>query len=145
MSGIKFGLAFCEASGKCLVRWSGTGPVMIELARKNAAAIGAGHSFILFLGDGFFPSVGAQVDTMPLFDVERRAAAEAGRDPAHIEMIADCPDLLPSSTIEPKAAIEERARRGISRIVLPVGPFMPNLEESLARFGDRVIRPFADA
>jgi adenosine/AMP kinase len=53
--GIKFGLAFCEASGKCLVRWSGTDPAMIELAKKNATAIAAGHSFIVFLGDGFFP------------------------------------------------------------------------------------------
>src|ERR1700740_990084 len=52
--GIKFGLAFCEASGKCLVRWSGTDPAMIELAKKNAVAIGAGHSFILFLGEGFY-------------------------------------------------------------------------------------------
>lgn len=53
--GIKFGLAFCESSGKCLVRWTGTDPAMIELARKNALAIGAGHSFILFLGEGFYP------------------------------------------------------------------------------------------
>ncbi|MHC1727736.1 MAG: adenosine-specific kinase [Syntrophobacteraceae bacterium] len=53
--GIKFGLAFCEASGKCLVRWSGTDPDMLELARKNALAISAGHSFIIFLGPGFFP------------------------------------------------------------------------------------------
>jgi uncharacterized protein len=53
--GIKFGLAFCEASGKCLIRWSGTDEPMIELATKNALAIGAGHSFILFLGDGFYP------------------------------------------------------------------------------------------
>jgi adenosine/AMP kinase len=53
--GIKFGLAFCEASGKCLVRWSGTDPVLIDLARKNATAIGAGHSFLLFLGEGFYP------------------------------------------------------------------------------------------
>ena len=53
--GIKFGMAFCEASGKCLVRWSGTDPDMIELARKNAQSIGAGHSFIIFLGPGFFP------------------------------------------------------------------------------------------
>jgi adenosine/AMP kinase len=53
--GIKFGLAFCEASGKCLVRWSGTDPEMIELANKNAAVIAAGHSFIIFLGQGFFP------------------------------------------------------------------------------------------
>ena len=53
--GIKFGLAFCEASGKCLVRWTGSDPALIELAQQNAMAISAGHSFILFLGDGFFP------------------------------------------------------------------------------------------
>jgi len=53
--GIKFGLAFCEASGKCLVRWSGTDPAMIELAQKNAQAIAAGHTFIIFLGEGFYP------------------------------------------------------------------------------------------
>src|SRR5512140_2652724 len=53
--GIKFGVAFSEASGKCLVRWSGTDEAMIELARKNILAIGAGHSFIVFLGDGFYP------------------------------------------------------------------------------------------
>lgn len=53
--GIKFGLAFCEASGMCLIRWSGTDDAMIELAKKNAAALGAGHSFILFLGQGYFP------------------------------------------------------------------------------------------
>ncbi len=53
--GIQFGLAFCEASGKCLIRWTGTDDAMIELAKQNAQAIGAGHSFILFLGDGFFP------------------------------------------------------------------------------------------
>jgi adenosine/AMP kinase len=53
--GIKFGAAFCEASGKCLVRWTGTDEAMIELARQNALAIGAGHSFIIFLGEGFYP------------------------------------------------------------------------------------------
>ena len=53
--GIKFGLAFCEASGECLVRFTGTDADMIALAQKNAMAIGAGHSFILFLADGFFP------------------------------------------------------------------------------------------
>jgi uncharacterized protein len=53
--GIKFGLAFCEASDKCLVRWSGTDESMIEMAKKNALAIGAGHSFILFLGEGYYP------------------------------------------------------------------------------------------
>lgn len=53
--GIRFGLAFCEASGEHLVRWSGTDTAMIELAQKNAQAIAAGHSFIIFLGDGFYP------------------------------------------------------------------------------------------
>ncbi len=53
--GIKFGVAFCEASGKCLVRWSGTDESMSDLARRNAQAIGAGHSFIIFLGEGFYP------------------------------------------------------------------------------------------
>jgi adenosine/AMP kinase len=53
--GIKFGLAFCEASGACLVRWSGTDRGLEELARSNALALGAGHSFIVFLGDGFYP------------------------------------------------------------------------------------------
>lgn len=53
--GIKFGLAFSEASGKCLVRWTGNDPVLIQLAQQNAMAISAGHIFILFLGEGFFP------------------------------------------------------------------------------------------
>jgi uncharacterized protein len=53
--GIRFGLAFCEASGKCLVRWSGTDPALAELARRNALSLAAGHSFIVFLGEGFYP------------------------------------------------------------------------------------------
>lgn len=53
--GIKFGLAFCEASGMCLVRWSGTDEAMVDLAKKNALAIGAGHCFIIFLNEGFYP------------------------------------------------------------------------------------------
>ncbi|MBU2610087.1 MAG: adenosine-specific kinase [Chloroflexi bacterium] len=53
--GIKFGLAFCEASGECLIRWTGTDQAMIDLAKRNAQAIGAGHAFILFLAEGFYP------------------------------------------------------------------------------------------
>lgn len=64
--GIKFGLAFCEASGKCLIRWSGTDEAMIELAKRNAMALRAGHSFIIFLGDGFFPvNVLNQIKAVP--------------------------------------------------------------------------------
>lgn len=53
--GIKFGLAFCEASGDCLIRWTGTDQEMIAFAIKNAQNIAAGHSFILFLQEGFYP------------------------------------------------------------------------------------------
>jgi adenosine/AMP kinase len=53
--GIRFGLAFCEASGQCLIRWSGTDDDMINLAKANASAIASGHTFIVFLGEGFFP------------------------------------------------------------------------------------------
>lgn len=53
--GVRFGLAFCEASGACLVRWSGTDQAMIELAQRSAMAVAAGHSFIVFLAEGFYP------------------------------------------------------------------------------------------
>ncbi|MFZ5573424.1 MAG: adenosine-specific kinase [Thermodesulfobacteriota bacterium] len=49
----KFGLAFCEASDKCLVRHTGTDEGLTELARQNALALSAGHSFILFMKDIF--------------------------------------------------------------------------------------------
>jgi len=51
--GIKFGIAFCEASGDCLIRCSGNDEELIELARNNAVTIGAGHSFIIFMRDAF--------------------------------------------------------------------------------------------
>ncbi len=53
--GIKFGLAFCEASGPALVRASGTDDELVKLAKRNALALSAGHSFIIFLGEGFYP------------------------------------------------------------------------------------------
>jgi adenosine/AMP kinase len=53
--GIRFGLAFCEASGARLVRVSGTDEDMQMLAATNALAIGAGHSFVLMLAEGFYP------------------------------------------------------------------------------------------
>jgi len=63
--GIRFGAAFCEASGPCLVRWSGTDEQCIELAKKNAQAIGAGHSFIIFLGNVFPINVLKAVQNAP--------------------------------------------------------------------------------
>ncbi len=51
--GIKFGLAFCEASGPRLVRHSGTDPELETLAIENALQIGAGHSFIILLRNAY--------------------------------------------------------------------------------------------
>jgi hypothetical protein len=50
---MKFGLAFCESSGAALVRYSGNDPRLIELAKKNALNLSAGHSFIIFIEGGF--------------------------------------------------------------------------------------------
>jgi len=47
--GIQFGLAFCESSGACLVRWIGTDDEMTELAKRNAYTLSTGHAFIIFL------------------------------------------------------------------------------------------------
>ena len=51
--GIKFGMAFCESSGACLIRSSGTDEGLKKLAEKNALAVGAGHSFIIIMKDSY--------------------------------------------------------------------------------------------
>ena len=63
--GAKFGLAFCEASGPCLVRYSGTDADLIELAKKNAYNLSAGHCFILFMRDMFPVNVLNTVKNVP--------------------------------------------------------------------------------
>jgi hypothetical protein len=52
-SNIKFGLAFCESSGPALVRFVGNDQNLIEIAKKNAMKISAGHTFIVFMENGF--------------------------------------------------------------------------------------------
>jgi adenosine/AMP kinase len=51
--GIKFGLAFCEASGKCLIRSDGNDNEIKKAAEVNALALGAGHSFIIFMKNAY--------------------------------------------------------------------------------------------
>ena len=51
--GMRFGIAFCEASGPCLVRRSGNDDELVDVAVRNAQAIGAGHVFVIALRDGF--------------------------------------------------------------------------------------------
>ena len=112
-------------------------PIVIG-GHSEAAAKRAGR-----LGDGFFPSIGSQVDTLPLFDLVRRTAQATGRDPMAIEMMAGCPDALPKSGKDPKAAVEARRKQGIDRIILPVHAFLPDLEAGLGHFGATVIRAFS--
>jgi uncharacterized protein len=50
---MKFGLGFCESSGKALVRWIGNDDKLIEMAKKNAISLSCGHCFILFMETGF--------------------------------------------------------------------------------------------
>jgi probable F420-dependent oxidoreductase len=114
-------------------------PIVVG-GHSEAAARRAGR-----LGDGFFPSIGAQVDTMPLLDVVRRSAEQAGRDPGMVELILGCPGALPNSGPDPRAAVEERIALGAGRLALPVTAFMPDLETTLARFGEEIIKPYANA
>lgn len=51
--GIRFGIAFCEASGPCLVRFSGNDDELVRLARANAMLLATGHAFIILMEDGF--------------------------------------------------------------------------------------------
>jgi adenosine/AMP kinase len=62
---LKFGVAFCEASGPRLVRRSGNDQELVDLAVRNALAIAAGHSFLVFLRDGFPVNVLNAVKLVP--------------------------------------------------------------------------------
>jgi uncharacterized protein len=63
--GIRFGLAFCESSGPCLIRYSGTEPELTELAKDNALNLSAGHSFIVFLRNSYPVNVLNAVKNVP--------------------------------------------------------------------------------
>lgn len=63
--GAKFGLAFCEASDKCLIRYSGTDDECLELAKKNAEALSCGHCFIIFMKDMFPINITNVIQNVP--------------------------------------------------------------------------------
>ena len=62
---LRFGLAFCEASGDCLVRRSGNDKALVEEATDNALRIGAGHSFLVLLRGGFAVNVLDRIKAVP--------------------------------------------------------------------------------
>jgi adenosine/AMP kinase len=63
--GIKFGVAFCEASGPCLVRASGNDSELTKLAQDNAYALSAGHTFVIVLRDAFPVNVLGTIKQVP--------------------------------------------------------------------------------
>jgi len=62
---MKFGVAFCESSGPALVRFSGNDPRLIELAKKNALSLAAGHCFIIFIENGYPVNILNAVKNVP--------------------------------------------------------------------------------
>ena len=62
---VKFGLAFCESSGPCLVRYEGNDPELKELASKTAYQLSAGHTFIIFMRNAFPINVLDKVKSVP--------------------------------------------------------------------------------
>ncbi len=62
---MKFGIAFCEASGPCLVRMEGNDDDLIQIAAKNAMNIGAGHSFIVLMKNGYPINVLNRIKMIP--------------------------------------------------------------------------------
>lgn len=62
---MKFGIAFCESSGPALVRFSGNDERLTEIARKNAFNIGAGHSFFIFMENGYPVNILNTIKTVP--------------------------------------------------------------------------------
>ena len=110
----KFGLAFCEASDVCLVRHTGTDDQLLELAQKNAWALSAGHSFIIFMKDMFPVNVLNAIKNVP--EVCRIFCATA--NPVEVIIaetdqgrgILGVVDGYASKGIETEADIESRKR-----------------------------------
>lgn len=62
---IRFGIAFCEASGPCLIRLAGNDSNLIQIAKKNAEHIKAGHTFLIFMENGFPVNILNSIKSVP--------------------------------------------------------------------------------
>jgi adenosine/AMP kinase len=112
--GIKFGLAFCEASGPRLVRFSGNDSGLTDLAKDNAVRIAAGHSFLIFMRNAFPVNLLPRLKDVP--EVCRIFCATA--NPVQViigetdqgRAILGVVDGEPPLGVEGKEQIEERKR-----------------------------------
>ena len=109
MPGIQFGLAFCEASGPRLVRTSGTDPALTDLAAQNAQAIGAGHTFLILLGNAFPVNVLNAVKAVP--EVCRVICATANALQVVVAVTEQGRGILGVVDGEPPLAVEDEAAK----------------------------------
>jgi probable F420-dependent oxidoreductase len=108
----------------------GTIPVLIG-GHTEIAARRAGR-----LGDGFFPASGTHDQLAQLFDLVRRTATAAGRDPGAVELTAGGDGALGPGALDEVAAL---AALGVDRVVLPSYAFWHSPAEALAQYGEEVI------
>ncbi|MEM7275359.1 MAG: LLM class F420-dependent oxidoreductase [Actinomycetota bacterium] len=115
---------------------AGTVPIVVG-GHSKAAARRAGR-----LGDGFFPGKGSMAEIAELIDIARQTAADAGRDPAAIEMTAGHPGLFGD---DPVAAAEELASIGVSRTIVPAFLLARgDLAAKAAKMAETLLQPCAD-
>lgn len=92
-------------------------------------------------GSGFFPATGAGLDPSGMINALHAEAEAIGRHPAEIEVMTGCPDALPDSGKDPHATIAASTKAGVDRIALPLSAFCEDLDDSLAAYGEAVIKP----
>jgi adenosine/AMP kinase len=110
--GITFGLAFCEASGPALVRWSGTDDDLTDLARVTMMSLGAGHAFLILLGNAFpinvLPAVRAVQEVCGIYCATANPVEVIVAETDHGRAILGVVDGVRSRGIEGETEIAER-------------------------------------
>jgi adenosine/AMP kinase len=109
---IKFGLAFCEASGPALVRWSGTDEQLTDLARREMLELGAGHAFLILLRNAFpinvLPAVRSVQEVCNIYCATANEVEVIVAATGHGRAILGVVDGARSREIENEAEIAER-------------------------------------
>jgi len=110
--GVRFGMAFCEASGPALIRHSGTDEELVQLAIRNAQRIGAGHSFVVFLRNAFpvnvLPAIRAVPEVCRIFCATANSVEVIVAESEQGRGILGVIDGVPPSGIEGDAEIAQR-------------------------------------
>src|SRR5439155_26092328 len=109
---IKFGVAFNEASGPCLTRVDGNDDALKELAAKNAAAVAAGHSFVVVMRDGYPVNVLGRIKDVPevcgIFCATANPAQAVVAESEHGRGVLGVIDGLSPKGVETSADVEKR-------------------------------------